>query len=251
MSAPLTGAAIALLMGQADLLIWGGAKTEAEASTWMQRWTVENPFQGDGTTGPTLPGSWFELASPYPQILKSDGVEGLKPGFHLVVLGACEPGKAAAALALVKAAYAGAYLRTVTSAVPLGCPKTGATVEATYELKHPSGSVLQLTALRFSSASRDGSAPQQEDGSAHGLIAYLRKGTGPLLDRRCAWEGFPFFAAARMAVPDATGAYKMAGGCVTRACCEYQVRRLRLVNRGARIGDEETPSEERIRVPCD
>lgn len=81
------------------------------------------------------------LASGYPEVFDSSTIPGLKPGFQVVVVGACATkGDADARLELVRAVAPGAYLREVTAAeacptidpTPPG-PSSG-TVIATYPL---------------------------------------------------------------------------------------------------------------------
>lgn len=89
---------------ESRLFIASGAKTEAEAK--QQLAALKPP--------PAL-----VLAPGYPRLLRSDGVEGLKPGFVLVVLGACADRTAAQSghndglAALLGRALKGAYAKPV------------------------------------------------------------------------------------------------------------------------------------------
>ncbi|MDY7227136.1 hypothetical protein [Hyalangium rubrum] len=56
--------------------------------------------------------------------MKSDEVQGLKPGFHVLLLGLCEPASAEAVLPLLQALYPGTYVRPVrVPAEQLDCPR--------------------------------------------------------------------------------------------------------------------------------
>ncbi|RKI62541.1 hypothetical protein D7X55_21860 [Corallococcus sp. AB049A] len=101
----------------AQLVIWGGGKDTAEAEASLGRWQerVRNKVW-DGT---------LKVAEGYPRIVKSDTVPGLKPGFMVVVLGACAPAEGPKVLETLKAFEPGAYTRDVTWAQPLACPQLG------------------------------------------------------------------------------------------------------------------------------
>jgi hypothetical protein len=101
----------------AQLVIWGGGKDTAEAEASLGRWQerAKNKFW-DGT---------LKVAEGYPRIVKSDTVPGLKPGFMVVVLGACAPAEGSKVLETLKAFEPGAYARDVTWAEPLACPQLG------------------------------------------------------------------------------------------------------------------------------
>jgi hypothetical protein len=232
-----------------QLIIWGGGKSEADGAAWLQRWADENPFtvvgwgKGDG-----LPEEWLRLAPGYPRVLRSDEVPGLQPGFFVVALGNCSQGEEVRPLSLVKAIYAGAYARAVRTQLPVACPQSQVEVIRTFELRHASGSVLVVTALAKPVKGPD-------DAPERGVLAHLRRGSGRLLDRRRAWEVFPYFTAAAMVVPteaaDAGVEYKTAAGCRTKSCCDYLVRLHLLRNAGNRISDAVRQLDEQIYVPCD
>jgi hypothetical protein len=65
----------------------------------------------------------LELAKGYPRVLESKTVPGLKPGFWVVVLGVCAPGKEAQPLAALKALEPKIYTREVQWTEPLACPQ--------------------------------------------------------------------------------------------------------------------------------
>ncbi|RKH58300.1 hypothetical protein [Corallococcus llansteffanensis] len=101
----------------AQLLIWGGGKDTAEAETSLGRWqerAKKNEWEGT-----------LKVAEGYPRILQSGTVPGLKPGFMVVVLGACAPAAGPKVLETLKAFEPAAYARDVTWAEPLACPQLG------------------------------------------------------------------------------------------------------------------------------
>ncbi|RKH13987.1 hypothetical protein D7V97_04400 [Corallococcus sp. CA053C] len=101
----------------AQLLIWGGGKDTAEAEAALGRWQERaKKKEWEGT---------LKVAEGYPRILQSAAVPGLKPGFVVVVLGACEPTAGPKVLETLKAFEPAAYARDVTWAEPLACPQLG------------------------------------------------------------------------------------------------------------------------------
>ncbi|NPD28880.1 hypothetical protein D7Y27_34065 [Corallococcus sp. AB004] len=101
----------------AQLLIWGGGKDTAEAEASLGRWQERaKKNEWDGT---------LKVAEGYPRIVQSDTVPGLKPGFVVVVLGACEPTAAPKVMETLKAFEPAVYVRDVTWAEPLACPQLG------------------------------------------------------------------------------------------------------------------------------
>jgi hypothetical protein len=99
----------------AQVLIWGGGASRAEAeaslSTYRER---EKTWAGALT-----------LAEGYPRIVESQSVPGLKPGFVVVVLGACAPEEGAKLLEGFKAFEPAVYAREVAWSEALACPKQG------------------------------------------------------------------------------------------------------------------------------
>jgi len=96
----------------AEVLIWGGGESQADADKALERWN-----EVEATSG-ILP------APNYPSIIKSEGMRGLKPGFYIVVIGICDHAASAARLERLRAFEKGAYARTVTIDVQgeLPCP---------------------------------------------------------------------------------------------------------------------------------
>jgi hypothetical protein len=86
------------------LLVWGGGKTPQEAEAAAKDYRERA-------------GDWKQvltLAEGYPRILASDTVPGLKPGFHVVVLGVCEPTEGATIEAAFDALEPRTYSREVS-----------------------------------------------------------------------------------------------------------------------------------------
>jgi hypothetical protein len=97
-----------------QLLIWSGADDRPHAEALLDEYRQR--FGGDRSSDPTA----FELHKPYPQVLESAKVQGLKPGFFIVALGVC----AAPDPRLVKTLsllQRGVYTRAVTG-LPETCP---------------------------------------------------------------------------------------------------------------------------------
>lgn len=107
-------------------LIFGGGATAADAEGWMKKWQAAAPaFEG-----------LFTPASGFPRVVESATVPGLKPGFHVVVLGFCEKARMAVPHAVVKGLFPSAYTRDVTG-VTAACPELppGATVSVTHTVR--------------------------------------------------------------------------------------------------------------------
>ena len=95
---------------------------------WAGQWIVI----ADGSTTPdgaeaklaaTYPGADLQAAEGFPRVVDSASVRGLKAGFHVVVLAACDEARAASLLLdQVRLSVPGAYVREVSWPLPLGCP---------------------------------------------------------------------------------------------------------------------------------
>lgn len=119
MIAALTLAAFANPPSRA--IVWGGGPTPEDGAAWMARWRQESPDYADLLT----------LAPGWPQLVESRTVPGLKPGFHVVLLGICPAGDEGPALSLLKAIHPGAYARDVAADPPPDAcpsPREGAAV---------------------------------------------------------------------------------------------------------------------------
>ncbi len=129
-------------------LVWGGGKTKADAEKWVKAWSdASAPFQG-----------LYTLPPGHPRVVESAKVKGMKPGFHVVLLGVCSSAELAPRLQLFKSIYAGTYARRV-SGLPASCPaitpKTrvrhtesvtaGETVLTLSHLETPKGELMRAT----------------------------------------------------------------------------------------------------------
>jgi hypothetical protein len=105
--------ALSLAAGPSTLLVWGGGKTPEEAAKSLAEWKTKSP-------------EWLtyvQLADGYPRIIESKTVAGLNPGFHIVVLGACDDGGAGLhMLDLFKHLEPSVYAKEVTWAEASACP---------------------------------------------------------------------------------------------------------------------------------
>jgi hypothetical protein len=87
-----------------EVLIWGGSSKPEEAQA------LKAELEKDPNRLP----SGLGLAPGFPQLIESQSLQGLKPGFHIVILGFCAKAEAPEVLAALKAENPGAYARTVT-----------------------------------------------------------------------------------------------------------------------------------------
>jgi hypothetical protein len=145
------------------VLIWGGGASRAEAevalTTYRER---EKAWAGV-----------LKLAEGYPRIVESKSVSGLKPGFVVVLLGACVPEEAAKVLGDFKAFEPAMYSREVSWTEAMACPTQGPDrrVVQSQSWKKKDGT---LTAVLLSSA---------ESARAHQwLLVTLRSPQGHILE---------------------------------------------------------------------
>ncbi len=111
MLAPVT--AVMLAAAPATLLVWGGGKTPADAQKALDDWKSRS----EGWL------AFVKLADGFPRIVESKTVEGLNPGFHIVVLGACEDAlKAQHVLDFFKQVEPAVYSKQATWADTTSCP---------------------------------------------------------------------------------------------------------------------------------
>jgi hypothetical protein len=112
----------------------------------------------------------------YPRIVESGSVQGLKPGFHPVILGYCRADAAAEVLPLLQAVDREIYARQVD--VPeLACPYTSRPWTAADPVSIKLAEKRQLTAVAFSLG--DFASPGNESG---GVTLVLRDAAGKILD---------------------------------------------------------------------
>jgi len=141
----------------ATLLIYGGGATPEAAQASLDEFkkvlaTIEEAqtsldvrWKASGEeTAPLL-----SMKAPFPTVISSDGIEGLNPGFHLVVIGACEgEAEAKKALAFLDVVDPRAYTRSVRwPRERLGCPVSTMTSEASATVKKK-GRTLSVTVFR-------------------------------------------------------------------------------------------------------
>ncbi|WNG50350.1 hypothetical protein F0U60_44125 [Archangium minus] len=67
--------------------------------------------------------SGLSFAPGFPQVVRSDAYQGLRPGFTIVIAGFCPPETANGALEALKKTFPGAYMRKVSGVEPTSCPK--------------------------------------------------------------------------------------------------------------------------------
>lgn len=148
----------------AQVLIWGGGANRAEAETALTGYRErEKTWAGV-----------LKLAQGYPRIVESQSVPGLKPGFVVVLLGACSPEDGAKVLGDFKAFEPAVYSRDVTWPEPLACPKQGPErrVEQVKSWKKKEGT---LTAVLLS--------PIDSQREHQWLLVTLRSPQGRLLEQ--------------------------------------------------------------------
>lgn len=102
---------------EARLLILGGGTGRGDGAKAEQLWNERLAEQAANPSGiPWVPTSGF------PKIVESASVEGLKPGFHVLVLGACQEGPGLLLLEMARQFHPGSYFRNVKWQGELPCP---------------------------------------------------------------------------------------------------------------------------------
>lgn len=158
-------------------LIWGGGATRDVADAALK----------------ALEASEVRLAltfsEGFPRIVESQTVKGLKPGFHVVLLGLCgEKDDASLAVSMAKSVEAKVYARSVEFDGPASCPKLKAPwkVEAT-----AAGNGLELDVVISERTIR--------------LLALLNDDKGEPLDFATEEDQCPYECSDVSAAADATG----------------------------------------------
>ncbi len=106
----LAFSSLAAAQTPARALIWGGGATPESATQALHIFeSVE------------VAKAMFEFPTGYPRVVESASLAGLKPGFHVVLLGVCERADAAVLLPAFKAIEPAVYARTIT-ATERACP---------------------------------------------------------------------------------------------------------------------------------
>src|SRR5689334_4054140 len=103
---------LALLLAAApatsNAIIWTGAADPIAAREKLDAWAKDEA-------------TWsrrVKLAEGYPRLVKSDELPGLKPGFHVVLLGICNAEKTRPRTRTLKDLYPATYWRPLTAAQP-------------------------------------------------------------------------------------------------------------------------------------
>lgn len=123
--------------GPLEVLVLGGGKAPEDAEAWMKRWKSAAEVMGNVVA----------LAEGYPRVLQSDKVAGLKPGFHIVVLGFCPAAQRELPHKLIKSFFPGTYSKAVTGQ-PESCPEAmgeGASIAVEHTVRKDD---LRLTAVQ-------------------------------------------------------------------------------------------------------
>jgi hypothetical protein len=97
--------------GATRALIWGGGATPEAAATALK------DFEGNGEAK-----QLFEFAAGYPKVVESKSIAGMKPGFHVVLLGVCGADESLLALSAFKSVQPQVYARQVQVS-ERNCPK--------------------------------------------------------------------------------------------------------------------------------
>lgn len=107
--------------GASSVLILVGDAHEARGPELLQE------VQGKLSAAP----SGVSFAPGFPKVVRSDGYQGLRPGFTIVIAGFCAPDSASGALEALKKTFPGAYSRNVSGVEPASCPKFTAAAVST------------------------------------------------------------------------------------------------------------------------
>ena len=166
----LPGLALAQEAVEARAVVWTGGRSSDEAKRHLERWGVEAP----------LAAGVVALPRDAPRLVRSDDVPGLKPGFHVLLLGLCEPAAADAVLPLLQALYPGTYVRPVrVSAAQLDCPRPVHEAKVLGKETRVQGPrSLTVTLLRTASGSPGDNGPRLH------VRTVLRDAEGKQVDRQ-------------------------------------------------------------------
>lgn len=125
----------------AKLLILGGGAKAEDAAKAIEGW------------GKVASEMLIEPATGFPKAVESATVNGLKPGFHVAVIGGCDDGEGLRVLEATRQLYAGAYFRAVEWEGPLPCPTlasaTSRDQSTTSRGAFPTPCVSTASSLRF------------------------------------------------------------------------------------------------------
>ena len=96
-----------------NAIIWKGSNDPAAARELFDAWPKDEAIWSRRV----------KLAEGYPRLVKSDDVPGLKPGFHVVLLGICNAEQVRPRTRTLKDLYPMTYWRPLTAAQPDACPE--------------------------------------------------------------------------------------------------------------------------------
>jgi hypothetical protein len=153
---------------EAQVIIWGGGSTRADAEKALAEWNAEKSALSGVLT----------IADGFPKIVESKTVPGLKPGFHVVILGACPDAALESPLRAIQGLRSGVYVRR--AALPGGgnrCPTGDRGFEA-LDLERVKTGGMELTFLGFLASN------SKEDPIPFVYRFILRDAQGKLID----WE---------------------------------------------------------------
>jgi formylglycine-generating enzyme required for sulfatase activity len=109
----LTLLLLAAAPAASNAVIWTGAQTEEAAKEKLSEWAKDER-------------TWSErlrLGAGYPKLVKSDSLPGLKPGFHVILLGICNAEQVRPRTRALKELYPYTYWRPLTEKQPEACPE--------------------------------------------------------------------------------------------------------------------------------
>ncbi len=96
-----------------NAVIWTGGTDADEVQAKLSVWPKDEARWS----------SRIKLQPGYPKLVKSDDVPGLKPGFHVILLGVCGQERVRARTRAIKELYPETYWRPLTAAQPEACPE--------------------------------------------------------------------------------------------------------------------------------
>src|SRR5690349_20739583 len=97
----------------ANAIIWAGGKTREEAQARLDGWPKDEARWSQSV----------RLKAGFPKLVASDALPGLKPGFHVVLLGICNAEQARARTRTLKELYPEVYWRPLTGPHDESCPE--------------------------------------------------------------------------------------------------------------------------------
>ncbi len=135
--------ALVLAAEPMELVVWGGGKTPEAAQASLAELTK----RGGEWSG------YLTLAKGYPKVVDSAKVEGLNPGFHIVVLGACFEPDVPEIVSLFKIFEPAVYQKTVKWPDGDACPASSKTRVSNVQRVKTAGG--ELAAIVVSSGGED------------------------------------------------------------------------------------------------